>query len=125
MSKQRDMKMLRELRRGPLSRLSSNEYDMIETMVEEMGLDGLSGYARSVVEDAKRKMSIEFSKAKKALDEKKNQFSLNQSRLVIKFLGALQAVEPKVEFYELNAQAKSMFLIHLLKFKELKMTPQF
>lgn len=78
MSKQRDMKMLRELRRGPLSRLSSNEYDMIETMVEEMGLDGLSGYARSVVEDAKRKMSIEFSKAKKALDEKKNQFSLNQ-----------------------------------------------
>lgn len=72
MSKQRDMKMLRELRRGPLSRLSSNEYDMIETMVEEMGLDGLSGYARSVVEDAKRKMSIAFAKAKKELDEKKN-----------------------------------------------------
>jgi hypothetical protein len=66
----RDKKLLNELRKGPLSHLNLREFRMIEDAVEENGIDGLSGYAASMIADAKRRMAFDIKKflAEKAKD---------------------------------------------------------
>jgi len=63
--KSRDKKLLNELRKGPLSHLDLREFRMIEDAVEENGIDGLSGYAASMIADAKRRMAFDMKKAAK------------------------------------------------------------
>ena len=62
--KSRDKKLLNELRKGPLSHLDQKEFRMIEDAVEENGLDGVTGYAASIIADAKRRMAFDMKKAR-------------------------------------------------------------
>ena len=60
----RDKKLLDTLREGPLSHLSALDFKMIRDAVAENGIDGVSGYAASMIADAKRRMAMDMKKAK-------------------------------------------------------------
>jgi len=60
----RDKKILDTLREGPLSHLSDLEFKMIRDAVKENGIDGVSGYAASMIADGKRRLAFEMKKAK-------------------------------------------------------------
>lgn len=118
----KDLRMLLELRKGPLAGMDEDEFKMIESDVRKFGFKGLSGYAKTMVQEAMRRMGNAINKA---VEEKKNQNLASLSPQEIKFHGNLQAVRLKVKFFESNAQVESMFLIHLSTFKVLKMTPRY
>ena len=60
----RDKKILDALREGPLSHLSDLEFKMIRDAVKENGIEGVSGYAASMIADGKRRMAFDMKKAK-------------------------------------------------------------
>jgi hypothetical protein len=50
----KDLRMLGELRKGPLAGMDEDEFKMIEADVKKFGFKGLSGYAKSMVMEAMR-----------------------------------------------------------------------
>lgn len=60
----RDKKMLDTLRDGPLSHLSDLDFKMIRDAVDENGIDGVTGYAASMIADAKRRMAFDMKQYK-------------------------------------------------------------
>jgi hypothetical protein len=52
----KDLRMLLELRKGPLAGMDEDEFAMIEEDVRKFGFKGLSGYAKSMVMEAMRRM---------------------------------------------------------------------
>jgi hypothetical protein len=59
----KDKKILKELRNGPMKSMADDEYAMIEKEVDEKGIAGLKGYAKSMIEKAMRDMAYEMKKA--------------------------------------------------------------
>jgi hypothetical protein len=59
----KDKKILKELRKGPMKSMKDEEYAMIEKEVDEKGIAGLKGYAKSMIEKAMRDMAYEMKKA--------------------------------------------------------------
>jgi hypothetical protein len=59
----KDMKILKELRLGPMKNMKDEEYSMIEKEVNDKGIAGLKGYAKSMVEKAMRDMAYSMKKA--------------------------------------------------------------
>ena len=59
----KDLRMLGELRKGPLRFMDEDEYKMIEEDVRKFGFKGLSGYAKSQVQEAMRRMAVVIEKA--------------------------------------------------------------
>ena len=59
----KDLRMLGELRKGPLAGMDEDEFKMIEEDVKKFGFKGLSGYAKSTVQRALRMMGAEINKA--------------------------------------------------------------
>jgi hypothetical protein len=53
----KDKKILKELRNGPMKSMKDDEYAMIEKEVDEKGIAGLKGYAKSMIEKAMRDMA--------------------------------------------------------------------
>lgn len=53
----KDKKILKELRKGPMKSMKDDEYAMIEKEVDEKGIAGLKGYAKSMIEKAMREMA--------------------------------------------------------------------
>jgi hypothetical protein len=53
----KDLKILKELRKGPLQSMKDDEYAMIEEQVTKMGIDGLNGYAKRMIEKGMREMA--------------------------------------------------------------------
>jgi len=65
----KDLRMLGELRKGPLRFMDEDEYKMIEEDVKKFGFKGLSGYAKSMVQEAMRRLGTAINKS---VEEKKN-----------------------------------------------------
>jgi hypothetical protein len=59
----KDMKILKELRLGPMKNMKDEEYSMIEKEVSDKGISGLKGYAKSMIEKAMRDMAYSMKKA--------------------------------------------------------------
>ena len=59
----KDLKILKELRKGPLQSMKDDEYAMIEEQVTKMGIDGLNGYAKRMIEKGMRDMASAMKKA--------------------------------------------------------------
>ena len=59
----KDMKILKELRNGPMKSMKDDEYASIEAQVNEKGIAGLKGYAKSMIEKAMREMAYAMKKA--------------------------------------------------------------
>jgi hypothetical protein len=59
----KDLRMLRELRKGPLAGMDEDEFKMIEEDVRKFGFKGLSGYAKSMVMEAMRRLGNTINKA--------------------------------------------------------------
>jgi hypothetical protein len=59
----KDMKILKELRNGPMKSMKEDEYASIEAQVNEKGIAGLKGYAKSMIEKAMRDMAYSMKKA--------------------------------------------------------------
>jgi plastocyanin len=59
----KDKKILKELRQGPMKNIKDDEYAMIEEQVNQKGISGLKGYAKSIVEKAMRDMAYDMKKA--------------------------------------------------------------
>ena len=59
----KDMKILKELRLGPMKNMKDEEYLMIEKEVNDKGISGLKGYAKAMVEKAMRDMAYAMKKA--------------------------------------------------------------
>ncbi len=59
----KDLRILGELRKGPLAGMDEDEFKMIEEDVKKFGFKGLSGYAKSTVMRAMRLMGSEINKA--------------------------------------------------------------
>jgi plastocyanin len=59
----KDKKILKELRNGPMKNMKDDEYSMIEEEVNQKGIAGLKGYAKSIVEKAMRDMAYDMKKA--------------------------------------------------------------
>jgi len=59
----KDMKILKELRKGPMKSMKDDEYASIEAQVNEKGIAGLKGYAKSMIEKAMREMAYAMKKA--------------------------------------------------------------
>jgi hypothetical protein len=53
----KDKKILKELRLGPMKSMKDDEYAMIEEEVNQKGIAGLKGYAKSMVEKSMREMA--------------------------------------------------------------------
>jgi hypothetical protein len=53
----KDLKILKELRKGPLQSMKDDEYAMIEEQVTKMGIDGLNGYAKRMIEKGMRDLA--------------------------------------------------------------------
>ena len=68
--KAKDKKTLDILREGPLSILPEQEYKMIEDAVKEYGIDGVTGYAASMIADGMRRMAFDMKKY--AVEKAKN-----------------------------------------------------
>jgi hypothetical protein len=58
----KDKKILKELRKGPMKSMKDDEYAMIEKEVDEKGIAGLKGYAKSMIEKAMRDMAYSMKK---------------------------------------------------------------
>lgn len=56
-NKMKDMKILKELRQGPMKTMKDDEYAMIEEEVNQKGISGIKGYAKYTVEKAMRDMA--------------------------------------------------------------------
>jgi hypothetical protein len=72
----KDLRMLGELRKGPLAGMDEDEFKMIEEDVKKFGFKGLSGYAKSTVMRAMRLMGSEINKA---VESKLTAFNKNAS----------------------------------------------
>ena len=59
----KDKKILKELRNGPMKSMKDDEYARIEKEVDEKGIAGLKGYAKSMIEKAMRDMAYSMKKA--------------------------------------------------------------
>ena len=59
----KDLRMLLELRKGPLAGMDEDEFAMIEEDVRKFGFKGLSGYAKSMVMEAMRRMGKSINEA--------------------------------------------------------------
>ena len=59
----KDKKILKELRNGPMKNMKDDEYAMIEEEVNQKGIAGLKGYAKSMIEKAMRDMAYAMKKA--------------------------------------------------------------
>jgi hypothetical protein len=59
----KDKKILKELRNGPMKSMKDDEYAMIEKEVNEKGIAGLKGYAKSMIEKAMREMAYSMKDA--------------------------------------------------------------
>jgi hypothetical protein len=59
----KDKKILKELRNGPMKSMKDDEYAMIEKEVDEKGIAGLKGYAKSMIEKAMREMAYSMKDA--------------------------------------------------------------
>lgn len=59
----KDKKILKELRNGPMKNMKDEEYAMIEEEVNQKGIAGLKGYAKSMIEKAMRDMAYSMKKA--------------------------------------------------------------
>ncbi len=59
----KDLRMLAELRKGPLAGMDEDEFKMIEADVKKFGFKGLSGYAKSMVMESMRRMGTNINKA--------------------------------------------------------------
>jgi hypothetical protein len=59
----KDKKILKELRQGPMKNIKDDEYAMIEEQVNQKGISGLKGYAKSIVEKAMRDMAYDMKDA--------------------------------------------------------------
>lgn len=59
----KDQKILKELRNGPMKNMKDEEYAMIEEQVNQNGIAGLKGYAKSMIEKAMRDMAYSMKKA--------------------------------------------------------------
>lgn len=59
----KDHKILKELRKGPLQSMKDDEYAMIEEQVTKMGIDGLNGYAKRMIEKGMREMASAMKKS--------------------------------------------------------------
>jgi hypothetical protein len=59
----KDSRILAELRKGPLAGMDEDEFKMIETDVRKFGFKGLSGYAKSMVMEAMRRMGTQINKS--------------------------------------------------------------
>jgi hypothetical protein len=59
----KDKKILKELRKGPMKSMKDDEYAMIEEEVNQKGISGLKGYAKSMIEKAMRDMAYDMKKA--------------------------------------------------------------
>ena len=59
----KDLRMLAELRKGPLAGMDEDEFKMIEADVKKFGFKGLSGYAKSMVMESMRRMGTTINKA--------------------------------------------------------------
>jgi len=59
----KDLRMLGELRKGPLAGMDEDEFKMIEADVRKFGFKGLSGYAKSMVQEAMRRLGNTINKA--------------------------------------------------------------
>jgi hypothetical protein len=59
----KDSRMLAELRKGPLAGMDEDEFKMIEEDVNKFGFKGLSGYAKSMVMEAMRRMGKSINEA--------------------------------------------------------------
>ena len=60
----KDKKILKELRKGPMKSMKDDEYAMIEKEIDEKGIAGLKGYAKSMIEKAMRDMAYSILKKK-------------------------------------------------------------
>ena len=58
----KDKKILKELRNGPMKNMKDEEYAMIEEEVNQKGIKGLKGYAKSMIEKAMRDMAYAMKK---------------------------------------------------------------
>jgi hypothetical protein len=56
----KDKKILKELRNGPMKNMKDDEYAMIEEEVNQKGIAGLKGYAKSMIEKAMRDMAYDM-----------------------------------------------------------------
>jgi len=59
----KDLRILAELRKGPLAGMDEDEFKMIEADVKKFGFKGLSGYAKSMVMEAQRRLGSQINKA--------------------------------------------------------------
>jgi hypothetical protein len=59
----KDSRMLAELRKGPLAGMDEDEFKMIEADVKKFGFKGLTGYAKSMVMEAMRRLGTQINKA--------------------------------------------------------------
>lgn len=59
----KDMKILKELRENSLKSMKDEEYAMLEEQVMKMGIKGLKGYAKSMIEKGMREMAYSMKKA--------------------------------------------------------------
>jgi hypothetical protein len=59
----KDLRMLGELRKGPLAGMDEDEFKMIEADVKKFGFKGLNGYAKSMVMEAMRRLGSVITKA--------------------------------------------------------------
>jgi hypothetical protein len=59
----KDMKILKELRQNSLKSMKDEEYAMLEEQVMKMGINGLKGYAKSMIEKGMRDMAYQMKKA--------------------------------------------------------------
>lgn len=67
----KDKKILKELRLGPMKSMKDEEYAMIEEEVNQKGIAGLKGYAKSIVDKSMREMAYSMKDAmKKAVSVK-------------------------------------------------------
>lgn len=58
----KDKKILKELRLGPMKSMKDEEYAMIEEEVNQKGIAGLKGYAKSIVDKSMREMAYAMKK---------------------------------------------------------------
>ena len=70
----KDKKILKELRKGPMKSMKDDEYAMIEKEVDEKGIAGLKGYAKSMIEKAMRDMAYSMKKAEVSTLKKKQKY---------------------------------------------------
>jgi hypothetical protein len=68
----KDLRMLGELRKGPLAGMDEDEFKMIEEDVRKFGFKGLSGYAKSMVQEAMRRMGNTINKS---IEQKLEEFN--------------------------------------------------